>query len=178
MKSENDGLKRNPVSYSIWLMPEGNVKYDLRNVIYMLSANFGGPLFTPHVTLVGSFLGSEKELLHKTEIISKKIKPFEIYFGDIEYSVEFFRSLFLKIKVNTELIKARDIACKELNWIKNDYIPHLSLVYGDYDTKEKEHMISNIKIIADRFLVDHIFLAHNDEINLKWEVIRGYQLMN
>ena len=65
-----------------------------------------------------------------------------------------------------------------MNWIKNDYIPHLSLVYGDYDTKEKEHMISNIKIIPDRFLVDHIFLAHNDEINLKWEVIRGYQLMN
>ena len=178
MTNGSDVLKKNPVSYSIWLMPEGNVKYQLKKAIYMLSTDFDGPIFTPHVTLVSSFLGSEKELLQKTEIISKKIKPFEISFGDIEYSGDFFRSLFLKIKVNTKLKTARDIACKELNWNENDYMPHLSLVYGDYNRKEKEQMISTIKIIPDWFLVDHIFLAHNDEINLKWKVIQGYPLIN
>ena len=91
MTNGSDVLKKNPVSYSIWLMPEGNVKYQLKKVIYLLSTDFDGPIFTPHVTLVSSFLGSEKELLQKTEIISKKIKPFEISFGDIEYSGDFFR---------------------------------------------------------------------------------------
>ena len=137
MTNGSDVLKNNPVSYLIWLMPEGNVKYQLKKAIYMLSTDFDGPIFTPHVTLVSSFLGSEKELLQKTEIISKKIKPFEISFGDIEYSDNFFRSLFLKIKVNTKLKTARDIACKELNWNENDYMPHLSLVYGDYNRKVK-----------------------------------------
>ena len=77
MTNESDILKRNPVSYSIWLMPKGNVKYQLKKIIYMLSTEFDGPIFTPHVTLVSSFLGSQEELSHKTRIISKKIKPFE-----------------------------------------------------------------------------------------------------
>ena len=178
MLSKSAVCDRNPVSYSIWLMPEGNVKDQLKYAIYSLSTDFGGPIFEPHITLVSSVLGSEKELVQKTEIISKKIKPFEISFGDIEYSDNFFRSLFLKIKVNTKLKTARDIACKELNWNENDYMPHLSLVYGDYNRKEKEQMISTVKFIPDWFLVDHIFLAHNDEINLKWKVIQGYPLIN
>ena len=159
-------------------MPEGNFKYQLKRVIDMLSTNFDGPIFTPHVTLVGSFLGREKELLQKTKIISKKIKPFEIYFGNIEYSNDFFRSLFFKIKVNKKLKTAREIACKELNWNGDDFVPHLSLIYGDYNRKEKEQMISKIKIFPDLFLIDHIFLAHNDEINLNWKVIKGYPLKN
>ena len=79
MTNGSDVLKKNPVSYSIWLMPEGNVKNQLKKAIYMLSTDFDGPIFTPHVTLVSSFLGSEKELLQKTEIISKKIKPFSSF---------------------------------------------------------------------------------------------------
>ena len=141
MTNESDILKRNPVSYSIWLMPKGNVKYQLKKIIFMLSTEFDGPIFTPHVTLVSSFLGSQEELSHKTRIISKKIKPFEVSFGDIGYTGDFFRSLFLNIKVNTKLKTARDIACKELNWNQNDFMPHLTLFYGDHKRKKKEQMI-------------------------------------
>jgi len=178
MANGSEVLKRNPTSYSIWLMPKGDVKYQLKKVIYLLSTNFDGPVFTPHVTLISSFIGSEKELLRKTGIISKKIKPFEISLGDIEYSGDFFRSLYLKVKLNTKLKTARDIACKELNWNENNFMPHLSLFYGDHNRKEKEQMISTIKIIPDLFLVDQLFLAHNDEINFKWKVIQGYPLRN
>jgi len=176
--SEISMLKRNPISYSIWLMPEGNIKDQLKNTIYSLSTDFGGPLFEPHITLVSSFLGSEKELLQKTEIISKKIKPFEIFFGHISYLDNFFRSLFITVKVSIELKTARDIACKELNCNDNDYMPHLSLTYGDYSKKEKEKMISTVDIMPDGLSVDHIFLAHNNEINLKWKVIQAFHLIN
>ena len=152
-------IRRNPISYSIWLIPEGNVKDQLKNTIYLLSTDFGGPIFEPHVTIVSSFIGSEKELFQKMITISRKIKPFEIFFDGIACLDEFFRSIFLKVKVNTGLQSARDIACKELNWNDNDYIPHLSLAYGDYSKKEK--MISRVNIIPNGFLVDHIFLAHN-----------------
>ena len=159
-------------------MPEGNIKDQLKNTIYSLSTDFGGPIFEPHITLVSSVLGSEKELVQKTEIISKKIKPFEILFGRIAYLNNFFRSLFLTVKVSIELKLARDIACKELNWNDKDYIPHLSLTYGDYSKKEKEKMISTLDIFPDGFLVDYIFFAYNDEINLKWKVIQAFPLIN
>ena len=133
------------------------------------------------------FIEEQTEINDLSESEIKKLKKLLFHLcetgslnklGDIEYSDNFFRSLFLKIKVNTKLKTARDIACKELNWNENDYMPHLSLVYGDYNRKEKEQMISTIKIIPDWFLVDHIFLAHNDEINLKWKVVQGYPLIN
>ena len=168
--------KRNPISYSVWLMPEGNVKDQLINVIHLLSTEFGSPNFDPHVTLVSSLLGNEKELLQKTEIISKKIKPFEIFFEGIAFLNEFFRSLFLKVNSNSKLQKARNISCYNLNWYDHDYIPHLSLAYGDYNKKEKQKMISSIKLLPDGFSVDHIFLAHNDEVNLKWKVIQSFPL--
>jgi 2'-5' RNA ligase len=157
-------------------MPEGNIKDQLKNTIYSLSTGFGGPIFEPHITLVSGFIGSEKELLQKTEIISKKIKPFEIIFGHITYLDNYFRSLFLTVKVSIELKLSRDIACKELNWNDNDYMPHLSLAYCDFNKKEKEKMVSTVDIMPNGFLVDNIFLAHNDEINLKWKIIRGFKL--
>ena len=178
VSSKSDVYKRNPVSYSIWLMPKGDIKDQLENAIHSLSTDFGGPKFKPHVTLLSSFIGNEKNLIKKTEIISNKIKPFEIIFDGIAYLDKFFCSIILKVKVSTGLRPARDIACKELNWNDKNYMPHLSLSYGNYSKKEKEKMITTIKIIPRGFFVDHIFLAHNDEINLKWKVIKGFPLSN
>ncbi len=176
MPNEKAVLKRNPVSYSIWLMPEGSVREKLQKIIYSLSSNFRGPKIMPHVTLVSSFLGHEKDLLQKTEMLSKRITRFKIFFGRIDTLQEFFRSIFLEVKFTVELKKTRDIICNRLNWFDNDYFPHLSLAYGDYNKKEKQKMISTINILPDGFSVDHIFLAHNDEINLKWKVIQGFPL--
>ena len=73
MPSESEMFKRNPVSYSIWLMPDSKVKDQLKNKILALGSDFGGPIFEPHVTLIGSSLGAENTLLQKTEIIRLNI---------------------------------------------------------------------------------------------------------
>jgi len=159
-------------------MPEEGVKDDLQNKMMARGSDFGGPIFEPHVTLIGSFLGDEKKLIDKTRRISKKIQPFEILFDGIDYFNEFFRSLFLKVKFNPQLILSRNIACKELGFIEDDYRFHLSLIYGDYTVKQKEKMILSFDLVIDSFSVNNIYLAHNDEINLKWKVIREFPLKN
>ena len=157
-------------------MPEDSVREELKNIIHSFSNNFGGPKFEPHVTLVSSFLGHEKGLLQKTEMISKKIKPFKIFFDGILHLDEYFRTLFLKVKFSSQLQEARDITGNELNWNDQDYTPHLSLTYGKYGVREKEKMISTLDSLPDCFFVNKIFLAQNDEIRLKWNVIRGFKL--
>ena len=132
MLSESNVSKRNPVSYSIWLMPEGNVKDQLKNAIYSLSNDFGGPKFKPHVTLVSSFIGSEKDLLQKTEMLSKRVKRFEIFFGRID-TLHKFSIKFLEVKFTIELKKVRDIICSRLNWFDNDYFSHVKMAYGDFN---------------------------------------------
>ena len=63
-------LKRNAKSYSIWLMPDGKDKDQLKTTIISLASDFNAPFFNPHVTLVGGFLGKENQLLKKMKIIS------------------------------------------------------------------------------------------------------------
>ena len=82
----------------------------------------------------------------------------------------------MKVKLNDQLIRARDIASKELDLIKDNYMPHLSLIYGNYNSIQKENMISRVSSIPISFSVNKIFLAYNDEINLMWKVIRGFSL--
>ena len=163
--------KRIPVSYSIWLMPDGVKRYLLKNLIHSLSLSLGGPTFEPHITLVSNILGSEESLLRHLRIISKVLKPFQIFFENIEYCDEFFRSLFIKITLNKELILAKDIACKYLNYYDNNFFPHLSLAYGNYNSSEKTKLIESLNITIGGFSVNNIYLAHNDENKLQWEVV-------
>ena len=176
MTHDDSLINRNPISFSIWLMPEGSINNQLTNEIQSLHSDFGSPKFKPHVTLLSSFLGVEKELLDKTKLISKKIKPFKIIFGALGNSDDFFQSLYLKVEVTKELKSARKVAFKNFDCDSKSYPFHLSLAYGNYTLAEKEKMISSLNRLPDSFLVNKIFLAHNDEINLRWRVIEGFKL--
>ena len=69
---------------------------------------------------------------------------------------------------------ARNIACKEFNYYENDYLPHMSLAYGNYDKSIKLQMAEEIDEIPDGFLADKIFLTYNNEIDLRWEIINCF----
>ena len=178
MYLESAKSKRNAQSYSLWLMPQGNAKDQLKDTIQSLGSDFDGPFFEPHVTLVSGFLGEEKKLFNKAKKISKKISPFIIVFDGIACLNEFFRSLYLKVKFNKSFISSRNTACNELGFIEHDYIPHLSLIYGNYTFTQKERMISRMGSLPSSFSVEKIFLTYNDEVNLKWRIIKEFSLSN
>ena len=136
--------------------------------------------FIPHVTLLSGFLGNEIDLRNKSKKLAKKISPFKIYFDNIDTLNEFFRCFFLKIKLNHGFDLARKKAVKVFSYLDEDFIPHLSLAYGLYD----KDVVSNIKLFElkqvnqiDYFYADAIYLAKNDEINLKWKIIEKYELV-
>jgi len=169
--------KRKPISYSIWLMPDGYVYAKLKKKISELSNSFEGIKFVPHVTLLSGLLANEKILINKTKIISKKIKPFFLDFKEIDYRNEFFRSFFIKINFNSQFENARKLFCSEFSKKDEDFIPHLSLAYGLLDSTLKKNLKSNICNKIKGFEIRDIFLAHNDEINYKWKVVKKFQLL-
>ena len=164
-------------------MPENSAYKALKSNIDMINKHLNGPDFDPHITLVSSFLGREEHLVEKTKTISNKITPFNITFNKIKYLDEFFRSLFITIASDNQFKSARKIALSELGDFKrrkkkNNYIPHMSLVYGDYKQEEKKRMIRSIISIPKGFFVKNIFLAFNDEINLKWKIVKKFELVS
>jgi 2'-5' RNA ligase len=148
----------------------------LKPIINDLSNKFSGPVFEPHITIISGFKGNEKLLLNKAECFSKLIKPFYVSFKELDTSNHFFCSLYISIIKNLEIESARILAEKVFDIQMVDYMPHMSLAYGDYSKDKKNEMIGTINSTPDGFFVDQIYLAYNDEINLKWKIIDNFSL--
>jgi len=157
-------------------MPDGNIKDAIESKIAILNNFCGGPNFSAHLTLLGSFLGPKEILINNTKRLSKIIKPFRVTFKEIKFSDEFFYSVFISIYPSKELLKARKISCELFNITDTNYLPHVSLVYGNYTINKKIKMIQLAKQIPNGFHAEKIFLAFNDEINLRWEIIKEFKL--
>ena len=131
--------------HSLWLMSESEVYNKLGHLISTLSDRYGTPDFLPHVTLIGQAVGPEDEILSKTSDLASSINPYEISLNKVDCLNEFFRSLFVRAEETKEVIAANERA-REIFGRRDDasYMPHLSLLYGDFPAETKEEIISDI----------------------------------
>ena len=70
MKIRGNPNKRNPNTFSIRLMPDRKCKKTKSELITRISDNLGGPLFKPHVTLIGGLHGKEIDLVNTAKSLS------------------------------------------------------------------------------------------------------------
>lgn len=154
--------------YSIWFMPTDEIYDKFNYIINQLSKEYNSPRFEPHVTLIGQRVGSEEEIIKKTEKIASKIKPFKIQLTTVDYRDYYFRALFVKIRRTKKIIEANKIA-KEVFDIEetNEYMPHLSLLYGEFPESQKKKIIKTIRQdLTDEFEIKTIHLFNTEgEIN-------------
>ncbi len=170
-------MERLDFSYSIWLMPEGEMKKRVWSIIKTHHEKYNSPLFEPHVTLIGGFIGKEKEMKNKAEMLASKLNTFTVKIEGISYLDEFFRSLFFKVEKGLELLEARKRAEKVFCLKKEAYMPHMSLVYGNFELKDKQEMMKNIDHgFSAEFKVKKIHIVTNDEKNFVWTVKESYNL--
>ena len=168
--------KRIPKAYSIWLVPNGEKYILLKNTIIDLSHIFNGIKFIPHVTVVSNLDYSEQFLSKKVENIARKVKPFNVEFNTIEYLDEFFQSFFISVKINNDLAYIREVAKSFFPKMTGKYNPHLSLAYGNIESKIKKSLKSKIYCPIKNFKATELYLAYNDEVNYKWELINKFPL--
>lgn len=131
--------------YSIWLIPTDEIYQKLAEIISQLSDKYSAPNFEPHLTLIGDLRGSEEEIISKTSKLADLLKPFEIKLKKADYLDEYFRCLFIRAEKTRELIQASDVAREIFNRKSDpDYMPHLSLMYGDINPEIKEKILANL----------------------------------
>ena len=168
--------KRIPKAYSIWLIPNGEKYMLLKNIIIDLSHIFNGIEFIPHVTVVSNLDYSEKFLSKRVENIAKKIKPFNVELNTIDYLDEFFQSFFISVKINDDLAYVQKIAKSFFPKMTETYNPHLSLAYGNTESKIKKSLKRKLHCPIKNFKATELYLAYNDEVYFKWEVINKFPL--
>lgn len=164
------------IGYSLWFMPEGDCYNSLRSMIDRFSKQHSSPNFEPHITLIGQLSVPEEEVLAKTATLASLIKPFKIRLTKIDNQNYYFRALFVEVKKVTPILEANRQA-RELFARKEDpeYMPHLSLMYGDFPEKLKKKIIKDIgNNLAGEFAVKSIHLFKTGGEVKNWYRIKEF----
>lgn len=160
-------------TYSLWLEPTGDTAYKLQQRIKQLSKKFDTPLFSPHVTLLGGLTASKTELEALTDTLASSVTPFELKLTKAGYLNTFYQALFIHVEQNEGLNHLHDNACRLFDCpeeYKNEYMPHLSLLYGDLTQQQKEKILNNIgREFYIRFTTKKVVLMHTDGEPEQWK---------
>jgi len=126
-------------------MPRGEVCDRLTLILRRLSARLGAPEFLPHVTLLGRCVGERGELIRQSAQVATSLRPFAIRLEGIDFRDEYFRSLFVHAALTEPLRKAHRAACQAFDRRRERaFMPHLSLLYGNFPQSLKEGLIAEL----------------------------------
>jgi 2'-5' RNA ligase len=102
------------------------------------------------VTLLGQVRGSEAEVLEKTRSLAQGMTPFGMHFLGFGTTDERFKQLFIQIERDRNMTTAKALAEKTFGKTEpGEYMPHLSLAYGNLDPDAKSRIISAEKGLLD-----------------------------
>ena len=172
-------MNKTVITYSIWALFKDTDEKFLKKNKKLTDFHLSDPGITNisdfpvHMTLNSNIDKDSKNL--KQNI--KKIKKFEIQAVDYFYKKMFFKSFFIGIKSEKNLINISNFFNAKKN-VKNEYFsPHISLCYGNQKNKIKKRSIDALPIIKDKvFKINRLCIAMNDEKNFKWKIIKIFKI--
>jgi 2'-5' RNA ligase len=154
-------------------MPGGRVADELQKLIADLCAKYRTPKFQPHITLIGELDLPETTVATRTRELAGEIEPFKIKLDEVTYLDEYFRCLFIKVQKSRSLMDANSAARALFDTEETEeYMPHLSLVYGDLTRQMKQNIIRAIGGKIDvAFLVEEIHLYYTGGQPRDWHCV-------
>ena len=171
------------VAYSLWFEPPSTIANDddddkskteesltSRAKKFIVAENAKNDVaFEPHVTLLGPIYESdESTLVAKTARMVREIREDGRRFGEIRFpkgaqiGTTYFQCVYLEAEVTLNLIRAREKAIETFD-VRDArrYVPHMSLVYGDYSRSERLRLATK----ADEVFRKAFSLFNTDEEN-------------
>jgi 2'-5' RNA ligase len=160
--------------YSIWIRPKGLEGENIQSLISSLASEYHGPLFAPHITVVGTINSSKSEITNvqqKLEELGRSVGRFSVSltkFGSLD---EEYRSLYL-LAESPMLAKVFEQSATFFPQVTAEHfkqMPHASLLYGNYSPKTKHEIIQeNLSLVPLHFEVESFDLFKTDGPAHEW----------
>lgn len=159
--------------YHLWLVPAGKTLHRLRRIIDDLAEAHSGPAFTPHVTLLSPLVGEETSLIETNRRLAAGLSPFNLELTVPAAGTTFFQCIYMRVAENQSLSQARQAAAKAFALPTDDYMPHLSLYYGDASAERRAIILKAVPARAKcSFPVESIQLIRADsERPVDWHCV-------
>ncbi|MBE0557881.1 MAG: 2'-5' RNA ligase family protein [Proteobacteria bacterium] len=165
---------------ALWLIPEPTFLAPFHSVIRELSVTLGGPVFTPHVTLLSRITGTLSSATGLTAHLARMMPSFEVSISRVAHSAEASRAVFLELSYAGGLRDARkDAESLFPHHAPTPFSPHLSLPYGDVDQAQAEAAcLSIMDRVPRRFVVGALELIRASSASRvqTWRRLRTFTL--
>ncbi|XP_050105747.1 cyclic phosphodiesterase-like [Malus sylvestris] len=168
--------------YSVWALPPDDVAPRLKKLMQGLRAEFGGPQFEPHITVVGAISLTLDDALAKFRSASEGLKAYDAKVDRVATGTGtfFYQCVSLLINPTPQVVEASAHCSGHFGFKRSTpYMPHLSILYGDLTDEEKKKAQEKANTLDESiaglsFPVTRLALFKTDpkDITLKsWEKI-------
>jgi 2'-5' RNA ligase len=166
---------RETESYALWLVPAGELYDRLARIIADLSRKHGAPAFEPHVTLLSPIPGAEDAVAARCERLADRIEPYSIRLTKLDELNEYYRCLFVRVLETPAVVGANSEARDVFRLQQGPpYMPHLSLLYGDFSEATKYRIIESLESWDLEFHVDSFHLIDGRGGPADWRRLREF----
>jgi len=165
--------------FHLWIVPTGAAFDRLAGVIADLSVRHHGPVFDPHLTLLGRLEGEEEDLVDRTHQLARALRPFEVRFKAPGYKAQYFRCLFLPAEPSPSILDAHQKATRIFDAQPTSaFDPHVSLLYGKFPESLKQEIIKDLPPdLPSAFLASRLHLIRAGSTNPRdWQVAETLDL--
>lgn len=159
-------------------MPPPAVRDALREQIAALARRYRTPRFEPHITLLGAIAGEIEAIRVHAAALARAIAPIEVRLCTLEHTDAYFRCVYLKAEINEALRSAHRLTCQQLQRpMDEEFMPHLSLVYGDLDAVTRSQLVDDIgRSLATHFTLRELALYDYRGSPEQWRCVQAFEL--
>jgi hypothetical protein len=166
-------------AHYLWLIPEARAERQFAALIGSLGRCFSGPLFEPHVTLLGSLHADADVLVDAMPRLAGALPPIALHPVDVACQNDYYRSLFVALELDPRLGAAREEARRvfEAPFSGRPYGPHLSLYYGGLAAPVKQQLCDELREgIPPAFTADRLRLVAGGPTPGDWREVLTLEL--
>lgn len=157
------------MQYSIWIIPPEPLYSQLKNTIDKLAKKYRGPVFEPHMTLLGNIDKDLSEVKQKVKESANSIDKLVLSLGSISFSTTYFQSVFVRANSTAQLMQL-NLETKKLFGMENNvFMPHISLLYGNHDMITREKAASEVQLSKASFIVNKFIVTPATSNPNEWE---------
>lgn len=145
--------------YSIWVIPPEPIFSQLKNTVDELSRKYNGPIFEPHMTLLGNIDSQLAKIEQNAKVLAARLDKLELSLASVSFSTTYFQSVFVRINSTAKMMQL-NLDAKKIFSMENDvFMPHISLLYGHHDMTIREKAASSLRLPASSFVIKEFVIT-------------------
>lgn len=147
------------MNYSIWIIPPTPVKSTLSEVIKNLAEEFNGPVFEPHMTILGNIKIELPIIINGLQEVAKNLTKLNLSLGPASFSTTYFQNALVRVNSTAELMRLNIDLKNKFNLANDVFMPHISLLYGEQDMRTREVATSKIPNLESEFNIEEFIVT-------------------